>query len=70
MRYLILVEKTNTGYSAYSPDVPGYVSTGTTQEEVTENMQEALAFHLEGLQTEGLEIPVPFTRSAYINVAA
>ncbi|MDS3860138.1 type II toxin-antitoxin system HicB family antitoxin [Thermosynechococcaceae cyanobacterium BACA0444] len=70
MQYLILIEKTVTGYSAYSPDLPGCVSTGATREEVEHNMQEAVEFHLEGLKLEGLEIPSPTTLSAYVEVAA
>jgi predicted RNase H-like HicB family nuclease len=70
MRYLVIIEKTSTGYSAYSPDVPSCVSTGETQEKVEENMQEALAFHIEGMQLEGLTVPVPSTKSTYVTVAA
>lgn len=70
MKYLILLEKTETGYSAYSPDLPGCVSTGATREEVEQNMREAIEFHLEGLKLEGLEIPMPSTLSAYVEVAA
>lgn len=70
MKYLILLEKTETGYSAYSPDLPGCVSTGATREEVEQNMREAIEFHLEGLKLEGLEIPKPSTLSAYVEVAA
>ena len=46
-KYLIVVEKTGTGYSAYSPDLDGCVATGKTREEVEREMQEAIAFHLE-----------------------
>lgn len=70
MQYLIVIENTETGYSAYSPDLPGCVSTGETHEEVAENMREAIEFHLEGLKLEGLEIPQPTTSSAYVEVAA
>ena len=70
MRYLIIIEKTKTGYSAYSPDLPGCVSTGANLEEVQANMQEAIEFHLEGMQLDGLEIPEPSTSSAYVEVAA
>ncbi|MBI4780921.1 MAG: type II toxin-antitoxin system HicB family antitoxin [Oscillatoriophycideae cyanobacterium NC_groundwater_1537_Pr4_S-0.65um_50_18] len=70
MQYLIVIEQTPTGYSAYSPDLPGCISTGATREEVEQNMREAVSFHLEGLKLEGLEIPPPTTSSAYINVAA
>lgn len=70
MQYLIIIEQTETGYSAYSPDLPGCVSTGATHQEVEQNMREAIEFHLEGLKLEGLEIPQPTTSSAYIEIAA
>jgi predicted RNase H-like HicB family nuclease len=70
MQYLVVIEKTKTGYSAYSPDLPGCVSTGETREEVEQNMREAVEFHLDGLKLEGLEIPEPTTSSAYVEVAA
>lgn len=57
MKYLVVVEPCETGFSAYSPDLPGCVSTGTTREEIERNMQEAIEFHLDGLQRHGLEIP-------------
>jgi len=68
-RYLIVIEKTSTGYSAYSPDLLGCVSTGTTIEEVKENMKEAIQFHLEGMKKEGYEIPLPTTTSSFLEVA-
>ena len=52
-KYLIVIEPTNTGFSAYSPDLPGCVSTGRTREEVEQNMREAISFHLDGLREEG-----------------
>jgi predicted RNase H-like HicB family nuclease len=66
MKYLTVIEKTSTGYSAYSPDLAGCVSTGSTIEEVTANMEEAIQFHLEGLKLEGYEIPEAKTISTYI----
>lgn len=69
-KYLIIVEKTSTGYSAFSPDVPGCGSTGETKEDVERNIQEAIAFHIEGLRQEGYDIPEPSTYSSYINIAA
>lgn len=69
-KYLIIVEKTETGYSAYSPDVPGCGSTGRTKEEVERNIQEAIQFHIEGLRGEGYPVPEPSTYSSYIDVAA
>jgi predicted RNase H-like HicB family nuclease len=69
-KYLIVLEKTSTGYSAYSPDLLGCVSTGSTSQETVRNMQEAIEFHIEGMKLEGISIPSPQTESAYIEVAA
>ena len=70
MKYLIIIEPTDTGFSAYSPDLPGCTSTGATREEVERNMREAIEFHLEGLQLEGIPAPQPSSESTYIEVAA
>ena len=70
MKYLIVVEKTETGFSAYSPDILGCVATGATEEETEANMKEAIAFHVEGLKQEGFPVPQPSAKSAYIEVAA
>ena len=69
-KYLVVVEETSTGYSAYSPDLEGRVSTGQTREEVEKNMREAIEFHLEGLRLEGLQVPPPHTYSTYVEVPA
>jgi predicted RNase H-like HicB family nuclease len=61
MRYLIVIEPTDTGFSAYSPDLPGRVSAGATREKVERNMQEAIELHLEGLREEGYPVPEPST---------
>jgi predicted RNase H-like HicB family nuclease len=53
MKYLVIIEPTDTGFSAYSPDLPGCVTTGKTVEEIERNMQEAVELHLEGLEEEG-----------------
>lgn len=69
-KYLIVVEETDTGYSAYSPDLDGCVATGKTRQQVESQMQEAIAFHLEGMARSGEPIPEPRTYSAYIEVPA
>lgn len=69
-KYLIVIEETKTGFSVYSPDLPGCVSTGRTREEVEENMREAIAFHLDGLREEGQAVPEPRTYSAYVELPA
>ncbi len=67
-KYLIILEKTATGYSAYSPDVEGCIATGDTVEETRQNMQEALQFHLEGLALEGLPIPQAQSKAEFVEV--
>ncbi len=68
MQYLIVIEKTETGYSAFSPDLDGCVATGPTKNEVELNMREAIEFHIEGLQHEGFAVPPPSSYSTYIDV--
>lgn len=70
MRYLIVIEPTATGFSAYSPDVPGCVATGTTREDAEREMRDAIAFHLDGLRQEGAELPDPRSSSAYVEIGA
>jgi predicted RNase H-like HicB family nuclease len=67
-RYLVIIEQTTTGLSAYSPDLPGCVATGATREEVEKEMREAIEFHLEGLRLEGETIPAPRSEAIYCEV--
>lgn len=68
MTYLIIYEKTTTGFSAYVPDLPGCIATGLTKELAARNIKEALNFHIEGMQEEGLEIPTPISESELMEV--
>jgi predicted RNase H-like HicB family nuclease len=70
MKYLIVIETTPTGFSAFSPDLDGCVATGATGEEVEQRMKEAIEFHLEGLRADGQPIPPPQSSSSYIDVPA
>ncbi|MBD2484586.1 type II toxin-antitoxin system HicB family antitoxin [Planktothrix sp. FACHB-1365] len=66
MRYAIVIEKGENSYGAYVPDLPGCVAVGETVEEVRTLMQEAIIFHLEGLQEEGVQIPKPLSICEYV----
>ena len=57
--YLVAFEKTRTGYSAYSPEVPGCIATGRTLHEARTLMQSAIRFHLRGMRRDGERIPRP-----------
>ena len=71
-QYLIVIEgNDDAGFSAYAPDLPGCVATGATRADVEREMGDAIAFHLEGLQEAGEEIPEPSELAAtYVTVAA
>ena len=69
MKYLIVVEKTDTGYSAYSPDIEGCIATGATKQDVEKNIKEAIEFHLEGLVMENHDIPEPQSYPNYLEVS-
>ena len=70
MKYLIVIEETATGFSAYSPDLPGCVATGATRVEVEEAMEGAIKFHVDGMLAEHLEIPAGRSYSRYVDVSA
>lgn len=70
MKYLVIIEETKNGFSAFSPDLQGCIATGSSKEEVEINMKEAIAFHLEGMDEEGLEAPEPHSFSTYLEVPA
>lgn len=68
MKYLVVIEKAKSGFSAYSPDIPGCIASGKTRKVVEKRMKEAIQFHLEGLKELGEKKPKP--TSAYLEVAA
>lgn len=65
-RFLIIIEKANGNYSAYSPDLPGCIATGVTREETEKNMYEAIEIHIHGLLEDGLAIPEPNSFAEYV----
>jgi predicted RNase H-like HicB family nuclease len=68
-RFLVVIEKVNNNYSAYSPDLPGCVSTGATREEAEKNMYEAIEMHIQGLLEDNLAIPESKSFAEYMAVA-
>jgi predicted RNase H-like HicB family nuclease len=56
-KYLVVFEKTKTGFSAYVPDLPGCIATGGTKHVAEKNIFEAIQFHLEGLREDAIKIP-------------
>jgi len=70
MRYAIVVEKAANNYSAYVPDLPGCIATGSTIEETEQEIRKAIEFHIEGLLEDGLPIPQPVSIVEYVEIAA
>jgi predicted RNase H-like HicB family nuclease len=69
-RFLVVIEKANGNYSAYSPDLPGCVATGKTKSETERRMHEAIQFHIQGLKEEGMPIPQTKAIAEYIAITA
>ncbi len=69
-RYLIVIEPTETGFSSYSPDLPGCVSTGQTRDAVERNMRKAIEFHVDGLREEGLPVPEPRSDASFCEIGS
>ncbi|MBI2557366.1 MAG: type II toxin-antitoxin system HicB family antitoxin [Planctomycetes bacterium] len=67
-RFLVVIEKANNNYSAYSPDLLGCVATGSTREEVKKNMHEAIEMHVRGLLEDNLPIPESHSFAEYVAV--
>ncbi len=69
-RFLVVVERADGNYSAYSPDLPGCVATGATPEETKVSMQSAIDMHVQGLREDRLPIPEPSAIAEYVEVAS
>jgi predicted RNase H-like HicB family nuclease len=68
-RFLVVIEKANGNYSAYSPDLPGCVATGKTKDQAAKNIHEAIELHVRGLKEDRLPIPKTSACAEYIAVA-
>ena len=66
MRYAVVIEKLDSNYSAYVPDLPGCVATAATVAEVEAEIRDAVRFHIEGLKADGIAVPAPSSIAEYI----
>jgi predicted RNase H-like HicB family nuclease len=69
-KYPVVVEKTDTGYSAYSPDLDGCVATGRTRGKLRVRCRKPSSFIWIGMTRNGEAIPEPHTDSRYVEVSA
>ena len=68
-KYLVVFEKAEKNYSAYSPDLPGCIATGKTRSETMHNMREAIEMHVNGLLEDKLPVPKPVASADYVAIA-
>ncbi|MDQ3243053.1 MAG: type II toxin-antitoxin system HicB family antitoxin [Gemmatimonadota bacterium] len=69
-RYLVIIEESTTGFSAFVPDLPGCIATAGTREDLVSSVREGVEFHLEGLRDAGEPVPPPRSSATYVEVAA
>ena len=70
MQYLVVIERGPSSFGAYVPDLPGCAAVSSSREEVEILIQEAIAFHIEGMREEGLPIPEPHSVAQLVSVSA
>ena len=70
MKYAVVIERADSNYSAYVPDLSGCVATGATIEDAENGIREAIRFHIQGMKEDGLPIPAPSSAVEYVEVAA
>jgi predicted RNase H-like HicB family nuclease len=68
MKYAVVIEKSENGFGAYVPDLPGCVAVGETLSETEQLIREAVEFHLEGLREDGIPVPEPSALAQYVEV--
>ena len=70
IRYAVVIEKASSNYSAYVPDLPGCVATGTSAEQAQANISKAINMHLSGLAEDGIPAPAPNSVCTYVEADA
>ena len=70
MRYAVVIEKSENRFSAYVPDLPGFMKTGASIDEIEANIHDAIVHHLDGLCEDGRQIPAPTAIVEYCELAA
>ena len=68
MQYTVIYEKGESSWGAYVPDLPGVLAVGATREAVEVEIREAVSFHIEGLQEEGLAVPLPSSEAGWLDI--
>jgi predicted RNase H-like HicB family nuclease len=68
MKYAVVIEKSDAGFAAYVPDLPGCVAVGETLAQTEALIREAIEFHLDGLREDGIAVPLPSAVTEYVEI--
>lgn len=68
MQFTVIIEKGDTSWGAYVPDLPGCIAAGETREEVLALIREAIEFHIEGLREQGETVPEPHSFGELVEI--
>ena len=68
MKYMAVLEKGKSSYGAFVPDLPGCIAVAEDRQQTLRLLEEAVAFHIEGLQAQGLPVPTPHCDIAEVEV--
>jgi predicted RNase H-like HicB family nuclease len=69
MKYVVVYEKSATGWGAYVPDLPGVIATGGTKEATQRLIREAIELHVDGLREDNIPIPEPSASTEVVSVS-
>ena len=70
MRYMVVIERGETSWGAHVPDLPGCVAAADTREEVLRLIRDAIEFHIDGLEEDGLPVPPPSSEGEFVEIRA
>jgi predicted RNase H-like HicB family nuclease len=68
MGFLVVIEPTESGYSAFAPDLDGCVASGRTRDQVERQIRAVIEFHFAGLRSQGQAPPAPNAMATYVQV--
>jgi predicted RNase H-like HicB family nuclease len=68
MKYLVVIEKSASGFGAYVPDLPGCIAAGATRTETLKLIRGAIDFHIDGLRESGERVPTATSTSELVEV--
>jgi predicted RNase H-like HicB family nuclease len=70
VKYAVVYERTARNYSAYVPDLPGCVATGSNREQIEREIRQAILLHVEQLRRDREPVPEPTAWSDVVEVTA